>query len=98
MFEYQAAAAADVVYPPTGVAAGGTLVTVAGANFIASNELHGYTHGGAAQPGAGAGITLGTASDTLAGGVLRTSARPTLTDSAPPSRRVYMNIHPCGKS
>lgn len=67
MFEYQAAAAPDVLFPPTGLASGGTLVTVAGANFIASNHQFGYGHGHAAQPGSGGGILVGAASDAMQG-------------------------------
>jgi hypothetical protein len=67
MFEYQAAAAPDVLFPPTGLASGGTLVTVAGANFIASNNQFGYGHGNPAHPGSGGGIFVGSSSDPLAG-------------------------------
>ena len=66
-FEYQAAAVPDVLFPPTGLASGGTLVTVAGANFIASNQQFGYGHGETQQPGSGGGIFLGSGSDQMKG-------------------------------
>ena len=55
VFEYQASAAADVLFPPVGLASGGTLVTVVGSNFIASQQHAGYGHGMVAQPGSGSG-------------------------------------------
>ena len=52
-FEYQASAAPEVLFPPVGLASGGTLVTVVGSNFIASQRRVGYGHGMVAQPGSG---------------------------------------------
>ena len=67
MFEYQAPAAPEVLFPAAGAAAGGTLVTVAGANFIASSQHWSYGHGNVAQPGSGGGVTVGSSSEKLAG-------------------------------
>ena len=67
VFEFQAAHEPEVLFPPTGLASGGTLVTVAGANFIASNQQWGYGHGNTAQPGSGGGIFLGSGSDAMKG-------------------------------
>ena len=67
MFEYQAAAAPEVVFPPAGVVGGGTLVTVAGANFVASGQHWSYGHGNVAQPGSGGGMLVGSTSDPSAG-------------------------------
>ena len=67
MFEYQAAAAPEVVFPPAGVVGGGPLVTVAGANFVASGQHWSYGHGNVAQPGSGGGMLVGSTSDPSAG-------------------------------
>ena len=60
VFEYQASAAPDVLFPPVGLASGGTLVTVVGSNFIASQQHAGYGHGMVAQPGSGSGSGSGS--------------------------------------
>ena len=69
VFEYQASAAAEVLFPPVGLASGGTLVTVVGSNFIASQQHAGYGHGMVAQPGSGSGSGSGDALSCRFGGV-----------------------------
>ena len=75
VFEYQASAAPDVLFPPVGLASGGTLVTVVGSNFIASQQHAGYGHGMVAQPGSGSGSGSGSATRCRVGsGGLRLGA------------------------